>query len=254
MKAIYFDCSMGAAGDMLCAALLDTLDNPGAFVDEFNALGLSGVIMALERSEKCGVQGRHVRVFINGREEGGHSHDHVHEHHHRGLSEIAEIISALGLPQQVLDDAASVYGAIAKAEAHVHGKPIGEVHFHEVGALDAIADVVAFSMLIHLIAPDKIYASPVHVGSGTVTCAHGILPVPAPATAELLKGIPTYGGEIRGELCTPTGAALLRHFADSFGAQPLMTVSSVGYGMGTKDFPAANCVRAMIGEQKPADD
>lgn len=250
MKAVYFECSMGAAGDMLCAALLDTLDTPDAFVEEFNALGLANVKMLLEHSEKRGVKGRHVRILIGDREEHEHSHVGGKEHHHRGLREVMDVISALPLTPRVGDDALAVYEAIARAEAHVHGESVGEVHFHEVGALDAIADVVAFSMLVSRIAPDAIYSSPIHVGSGTVTCAHGILPVPAPATARLLAGIPTYGGEIRGELCTPTGAALLRHFVASFGESPPMTVSKTGCGMGTKDFQVANCVRATVGELK----
>ena len=126
--------------------------------------------------------------------------------------------------------------------------PITEVHFHEVGTMDAIADVVAVCMLINEIAPDKIVASPVHVGAGKVRAAHGVLPVPAPATAFILKDVPIYGGRIQGELCTPTGAALLKHFVQSFGDMPVMKVEKIGYGMGKKDFEAANCVRALLGE------
>jgi len=179
-----------------------------------------------------------------------HHHDpgaQSHTHTHSSLPAVSEIISGLGLPEEVRDDALAVYQLIAEAEAHVHRRPVDEVHFHEVGTLDAIADVVGVSLLMHELSPDEVVASPVHVGSGQVWCAHGLVPVPAPATAYLLRGIPTYGGEIRGELCTPTGAALLRHFVDRFEPQPTMAVERIGYGMGSKDFAAANCVRAMLG-------
>ena len=149
-------------------------------------------------------------------------------------------------------DARAVYRRIADAEAAVHGEPVDQVHFHEVGALDAVADVVGVCLLMHEIAPERVVVSPIHVGSGQVRCAHGILPVPAPATARILEGAPIYGGAVRGELCTPTGAALLRHFATGFGDMPAMTLSKVGYGMGTKDFERANCVRMLLGEASGA--
>ena len=146
------------------------------------------------------------------------------------------------------DNAGKVYDAIADAEAKAHGCPVEQVHFHEVGALDAVADVTGVCYAIYLLRPERIVASPVHVGSGTVRCAHGIMPVPAPATANLLADVPMYGGNIRGELCTPTGAALLVHFADSFGDMPVMSKTSVGIGVGTKEFEQANCVRVFLGE------
>ena len=143
-----------------------------------------------------------------------------------------------------------MYDAIAQAEAKAHGCPVGDVHYHEVGALDAVADVAGVCYALYLLKPDKIVVSPIHVGSGTVKCAHGIMPVPAPATAALLSGVPTYGGEIKGELCTPTGAALLTHFAQSFGSMPVLNVEKVGYGVGTRQFEQANCVRAFWGESQ----
>ena len=151
-------------------------------------------------------------------------------------------------------DSKAVYGRIAEAESKVHGRPVDHIHFHEVGTLDAVADVVGVCALMHEIAPEQVLVSPVHVGSGQVRCAHGVLPVPAPATALLLEGVPVYGGAIRGELCTPTGAALLVHFASDFGDMPAMTLEAVGYGMGTKDFPWANCVRALLGQTREAPD
>lgn len=158
------------------------------------------------------------------------------------------------LPEAVQRDVLAVYGLIAAAESKVHGVPVKEIHFHEVGNMDAVADVTAVCLLMRELAPERVLASPVHVGSGQVRCAHGIMPVPAPATAELLKDVPIYGGEIRGELCTPTGAALLKYYVNSFGPMPVMRTEAVGYGMGTKDFPAANCVRVLLGETEDRGD
>lgn len=259
MKVIYLDCSMGAAGDMLMAALYELLDDKQAFLDTMRGLGLPRIEISAEPAVKCGITGTHMKVLVHGSEELDALHDHLHEHahehshdhehhHHTDLHEIEHLLSHLDLPQTVRDDALGVYHRIAEAESKVHGSPIDQIHFHEVGTLDALADVVGVCLLMHLLAPEKVYASSVHVGSGQVKCAHGILPVPAPATALLLAGVPIYGGAIQGELCTPTGAALLTHFVTKFGELPAMRLLKSGYGMGTKDFPAANCVRAMLGE------
>ncbi|MDR1130841.1 MAG: nickel pincer cofactor biosynthesis protein LarC [Oscillospiraceae bacterium] len=251
MRILYFDCGMGAAGDMLSAALLDTLDEPQSFVRDFNALGIPDVSLTLEETETAGIRGLRLHVRVKGHEEGPGRPEHVSRvcgHEHRGFEAVMELINGLPLSAAARENARAVYRAIAEAEARVHNRPLSEVHFHELGSLDAVADIVAFCLLIEKLAPDAVYASPVHVGSGCVRCAHGVLPVPAPATAELLRGIPSYGGEITGELCTPTGAALLRHFVKSFGPQPLMSPDAVGYGVGSKVFPRANCVRALLGE------
>ena len=165
------------------------------------------------------------------------------------MEEIAHIIGHLDVSSHVKEDALAVYRLIAEAESKAHGRPVSQVHFHEVGALDAVADVVGVCLLMEAIGADAVVASPIHVGSGQVRCAHGILPVPAPATAHILQGVPVYGGAVRGELCTPTGAALIKHFASSFGPMPVMTLQAVGYGMGSKDFEAANCLRACLGER-----
>ena len=251
MKTLYLDCGMGAAGDILTAALLELLPDRDAFVEELNALGIPGVSFSSEKCEKCGILGTHMAVTVHGEEES----DHPHHHHHGHLGDIRGIVSGLPVPTMVKLDILSVYEEIAQAESHVHGVPVEQIHFHEVGTMDAIADVTAVCLLLHRLAPDKIIVSPVHVGSGQVRCAHGILPVPAPATAYLLRGIPIYGGSIAGELCTPTGAALIKHFATEFGEMPVMTVSAIGYGMGKKEFPRANCVRALLGESEdPADE
>ena len=301
MKTAYIDCGMGAAGDMLTAALLELLpaEERQAFVDEFNALGIPGVEMSIAPSVKCGITGTHVTIKVNGEEEDEHMHEHTHhhEHHHHhdhdhehchdhehehahdhhhdhhdhdhdhahvhehvhadgtkhshshhGTADIAHIVNDhLDLPEAVRKDILAVYGIIAAAESKVHGMPVEEVHFHEVGTMDALADVTAVCMLMNRIAPEQVIASPVNTGSGTVRCAHGILPVPAPATANILIGIPVYSNGIRSELCTPTGAALIKHFATGFGSMPVMTAESIGYGMGKKDFDTANCVRIMLG-------
>ena len=249
MRTLYLDCGMGAAGDMLTAALLELLPDSARFVEELNALDIPGVRYTAEKCVKCGITGTHISVTVHGEEE-----ESDHHHHHGGMGDIRDIVSGLPIPTMVKLDILSVYEEIAQAESHVHGVPVEQIHFHEVGTMDAIADVTAVCLLLHRLAPDKIVVSPVHVGSGQVRCAHGILPVPAPATAYLLRGIPIYSGEIMGELCTPTGAALVKHFATEFGDMPVMKVHSIGYGMGRKDFPRANCVRAMLGDTEDAGD
>ena len=292
MRTLYFECNMGAAGDMLMAALLELHPDPQGFLHRLNALGIPDVKVTAISSMKCGITGTHIEVKIGGIEEesldvsntepiiekehhhdhhehheheGHHHHDHhdheehphghqEHDHHehedhyHSGMSEIEHLIHHLPVSEKVRDHALQVYQLIAKAESHAHNAPIEQIHFHEVGTMDAVMDIVGVCMLMEELAPEKILASPIHVGSGQVRCAHGILPVPTPATAYILQGIPMYGGAIRGELCTPTGAALLKHFVQEFGSMPVIEVAKIGYGMGKKDFEAANCVRAFLGK------
>lgn len=164
------------------------------------------------------------------------------------MQDIRDIIGGLNVSDKVKKDAISVYEVLAEAESHVHGTTVTEIHFHEVGNMDAIADIVCVCMLMEKLAPDQIIASSVNTGTGKVKCAHGILPIPAPATSYLLQGIPIYNTGVNGELCTPTGAALLKYFADSFGPMPVMNIEDIGYGMGTKDYDVANYFRAFIGE------
>jgi len=284
MKTLYIECTMGAAGDMLMAALLELLPDPDRFIDHMNSLGIPGVVIQKQLSQKCGITGTHISVLVGGVEEESldvhagehthhdhdhhhhhehehnhhhghahdhdhdHTHEHDHEHSHTGMSDIRTLISSLPVSTTAKEHALAVYGLIAEAEAHAHGKQADQVHFHEVGSMDAVADILGVCLLIEELAPERIIVSPIHVGTGMVRCSHGILPVPAPATAFILKDAPIYGGMIRGELCTPTGAALLKHFATEFSVMPVMSVSAIGYGMGKKDFEAANCVRAMLGE------
>ncbi|MGE4484880.1 MAG: nickel insertion protein, partial [Oscillospiraceae bacterium] len=285
---LYLECNMGAAGDMLMAALLELLPDRDSFLQKMNGLGIPGVRIECVPSEKCGITGSHIHVLINDESETAHDislasdavephapshqhehpHDHCHEHsghehsghehtadggqahshHHFSCADIRGIISSLDLPEKVKADALAVYRIIGEAESDVHGVPVEQIHFHEVGSMDAVVDVVGCCLLIYLLGVTEITASPVHVGSGFVRCAHGILPVPAPATANILKGIPVYGGTIKGELCTPTGAALLRHYVSRFGEMGPMSVTDIGYGMGSKNFEAANCVRAFLGD------
>ena len=314
MKTLYIECAMGAAGDMLTAALLELMPDKEAALAKLNAMGIPGVAFEAEPSAKCGITGTHMRVLIHGEEEESvpcghthaqedhhehnhahahhheHEHDHVHEHHHEhehdhhvhthahahvqedahchdsdahdhahhhehdahhGMAEIRSLIAELAVSETVKEKALAVYQSIAAAESKVHGAEVDQIHFHEVGSMDAVADVTAVCLLMELLAPEQVIVSPIHVGSGTVLCAHGRLPIPAPATALILEGMPIYGGSVQGELCTPTGAALLKTFADSFGPMPPMTVAKTGYGMGTKDFEQANCLRAMLGEPFP---
>ncbi|MEA4853749.1 MAG: nickel pincer cofactor biosynthesis protein LarC [Christensenella sp.] len=272
MKTLYLECNMGAAGDMLMGALLELLPDPIGFIAEMNALGLPGVYLTATKSSKCGIFGTHVHVSVHGEHEKSmdvsghdhstshqdhcHSHEHFHDHkphHHSSLHDIEHLISHLTLPDAVRQDAIAVYRLIAEAEGYVHGKPAAEIHFHEVGTLDAITDIVGVCLLVYKLSPDHIVASPIHVGSGQVSCAHGILPVPAPATVFLLRNIPIYSGSILGELCTPTGAALLKHFVSAFGPMPVMSLYAIGYGMGKKDFDSANCIRAFWGEETSED-
>lgn len=248
MKLLYLNCSMGAAGDMLSAALLELFPQPETVLLELQALKIPHVTFSMEKSTKCGIVGTHLSVKIHGEEESVADISHHHDHSHATLHSIEHLLEHLNLTPKLRQEIMSVYQLIAEAESAVHQVPVSEIHFHEVGALDAVADITAACFLMDKLSPDQVIVSPIHVGSGQVRCAHGILPVPAPAAAYLLKGCPIYSGNIRGELCTPTGAALLKHFADSFGELPPMKLSAIGYGMGRKDFEAANCLCAMLGE------
>lgn len=245
MRTLYIDCSMGCAGDMLTAALLELHPDKDDFLSRMNAaLGGKAVLTAAPDS-KCGIIGTHVTVLINGDEEGEKTH---HHHEHTSINEIMAFIDSVPLDEAIRENAKKVYSIIAEAESRVHGHPIENVHFHEVGSLDALADVLSVCALMHELAPERILASEVNVGSGTVRCAHGVLPVPAPATELILRGVPIYSGQIKSELCTPTGAALLKYFVRKFGAMPTMQIENAGCGTGKKNFECANVVRAFIGE------
>ena len=269
MKTLYIECNMGAAGDMLAGALLELTPDRKSVLERLNRLGMPGVKILTEQTVKRGVVGTHFKVTVHGEEEHSHDHhdhhghddhdhhhehsgedqnQHAHNHSHKEPHDIQHLLSSLDLPEKVMKDAKEIYRMLADAEAAAHGVPVDQVHFHEVGAMDAVADIVSVCFLLDTLKPDEIIISPVTTGFGQVQCAHGIVPVPAPATARLLQGIPSLSGTVEGELCTPTGAALLRYFADNYGRMPVMRTEKIGYGMGKKDFPAVNCVRAFLGE------
>ena len=282
MKTLYIECNMGAAGDMLLASLAELTGDVKACEEKLNSLGIPDVTYNFEKSVKCGIEGTHAHVAVNGVEEDEHMHEHEHHHehthedhahthsheehhhdhehdqehhhHHTHMSDIENIINGLNVSDKVKADALAVYGLIAEAESKAHGKPITDIHFHEVGTMDAVADIVGVCVLLEQIGADKIIVSPLATGYGQVRCAHGILPVPAPATASILEGIPSYSGDVEGELLTPTGAALLKHFADSFGTRPVIAIEKTGYGMGRKDFAKANMLRTFIGNSEGEDD
>lgn len=252
MKQLYLDLGMGAAGDMLTAALLELCPHKDEIIKKLNSLNMPGVHYEREIMKKSAICGTHMHVIVNGSEEEcGHEHEeghHEHSHHHHiSMSDIGEIVSKLNTSEKIKKQILDVYNIIADAESRVHGEPVSQIHFHEVGNMDAIADVAAVCILINELNIGKIVVSPVHTGSGFVMCAHGKLPVPAPATALILEGVPYYSDGLKGELCTPTGAALIKYFADDFSDMPAMVVEKTGYGFGKKEFERLNCVRALLG-------
>ena len=286
---LYIECAMGASGDMLMAALYELLPDKEAFKQKMQELDLPGVTFEYLASSKCGISGTRIAVKVCGVEEKSediphhnlsddhynnhdhghnHGHEHAHEHNHGhqhqhhchvhtgrrySYDEILSLIKNLDLPKKIIENAFEVYKIIGEAEASVHGVSLESVHLHEIGSLDAVADVVGVCVLFDMLGYPDVTASPIHVGYGFVRCEHGILPVPAPAAAEILKGIPIYGGKIEGELCTPTGAALLKKFVAGYGEMPIMAVKKIGYGMGSKDFAAANCVRVFLTDENLSD-
>ena len=268
-RFLYFDASSGVSGDMFVGALVDAGADIEIIRSHICSLGLEGLDIRARKVSKSGQMGTKFDVIDHetGRDvdapEGnrhGHGHDdacNLHHgddhgrrtrHQHRGLRRISEIISGSGLPREIIADAVAVFRLIAAAESKVHGTPPEELHFHELGAVDCIVDIVSAASAYHQLDLDEAWCSPIHVGSGTVRCAHGVLPVPAPATSEILHGVPTYSTGAKGELATPTGAALLRHFCKRFAPMPRMTVERVGYGAGSKDLTIPNLLRATIGK------
>ena len=241
---LHLDCPMGLAGDMLLGALLALHPHREDALARLNGLGLPGIGYSVEERP----QGLHAVVAVYGAEEGHEHQDAHHHHHHHTIADICHILDSLHLPAPVRDNAKAVYGLLADAESKAHGCTVEQIHFHEVGTLDAVADVVGCCLLLEELSVERVTASPVAVGGGTVCCAHGVLPVPAPATAFLLEGIPTVPGPVERELCTPTGAALLCRFAADFGPRPAGTWLRTGVGLGTREFPdRVNGVTAHLG-------
>lgn len=246
MRELFINCSAGAAGDMLSAALLELFDDREKMLSELNSLGIPDVEYSAEKVCRNSVTGTHLTVKYRGCEETqGASHAHS-----RSVTDIDKIISSLNMSEKLRGDVRAVYRIIAAAEAEVHGCETEYIHFHELGSMDAIADISAACYMVDALGVQHVTASPVCTGYGEIKCAHGILPVPAPATALILKDVPSFAGDMEGELCTPTGAALIKHLADSFSQAPAMTVRKLGCGMGTKEFPKLSAVRASLGESE----
>lgn len=268
MRIAYLDCFAGIAGDMFLGALIDA-GVPQHILDDATAALNLNASLRIEKVNRSGISSTKVHVLEGDHlAEQPHTHEHSHEHEHshsgehshnpshvhgRSLTAIRTLIQAAPLAPPVQQFAIQVFELLGASEAKIHNVPIDEIHFHEVGAVDAIVDIVAASAGIHHLQIDAWHCSTINVGSGTVVCAHGTFPVPAPATADLLRGLPTYSAHVQKELVTPTGAALLRALSPTFGAQPAMRVAHIGYGAGTrnpKDFP--NVVRLSIGEASDA--
>ncbi len=235
MRVAYLDCYSGISGNMVLGALLDAGLEVSRLEAELARLGLGGYQLIVEPVWRQGLKGTLVDVKVMENRVQRHLHD------------ITAIIGRGDLPAEVKSQSLAIFERLAAAEAKVHGIPIEEVHFHEVGALDAIVDVVGSVLGLRLLGVDQVFASQVHVGRGTVTCQHGILPLPAPATAELLRGVPTYGRDLDAELVTPTGAAILTALAEGYGAAPPMRVDQIGYGAGSRELPHPNLLRVSIG-------
>jgi uncharacterized protein (TIGR00299 family) protein len=237
MKLAYFDCFSGISGDMTLGALLDAGCDLQQLRDELRALQVSGWDLASEKVWKNGMAATYARVKTEDQQK------------HRSLSAILQILKESKLAPSVRDRASAIFQKLGEAEARVHDVPIDKIHFHEVGAVDAIVDIVGACIGFHALGIEKFACSPLNVGGGTVKMAHGVLPVPAPATANLLQGKPTYSNGVQRELVTPTGAAIVATLCDSFGPQPPMSVSAIGYGAGTADLEGQpNVLRLMIGE------
>lgn len=239
MKKIYIECNMGVSGDMLCGALLDTLNEneQNEIINKLNTL-MSGVTVSCNKSEKCGISGTKFNVDIK-----------EHGHHHSSINEIFDTIDGFSLDESVKQNAKEVYKIIANAESKVHGVEVADIHLHEVGMKDAIMDITAFCYIISYINAEIIACSPIATGYGEVKTAHGILPVPAPATALLLSGIQNYAGDVKGELTTPTGAGLIKYFAKEITTERSEVYDKIGYGMGSKDFEKPNCVRVFASDE-----
>jgi len=243
MKTLYFDCFAGASGDMILGAMVAAGVNPDFLREQLSLLPLSGFSVNFERVNRSGLSATYARV------------ETASEDKHRHLADIKEIIEQSGLSEKVKQRAVQIFTRLAEAEARVHNEPVDHVHFHEVGALDAIVDVIGAAICFDYLKIDRFMCSPLHVGSGMVQMAHGRFPIPPPAVAELLKGVPFYAGDVKGELLTPTGAAIITTVCSDYGPIPQMTTESTGYGAGTREYPDfPNLLRVFVGETSLATD
>ncbi len=242
MKTLYFDCFAGASGDMILGAMLAAGVNAQDLRAQIALLDVGGYEFNVQTVDRSGISATYANVKV------------PHEHKHRHLADILRIIYESRLSNTIKDSAAKIFSRLAEAEAKVHNEPVERIHFHEVGALDAIIDVVGAAISFELLGIERFISSPLHVGSGTVDMDHGRFPVPPPAVAELLRGVPFYSTEIKGELVTPTGAAIITTVCDEFGPMPTMKVAETGYGAGTREYEKfPNVLRVFIGDdQRPA--
>src|SRR5687768_432570 len=242
MKTLYFDCFAGASGDMILGAMVAAGVDPNYLREQLALLHVDGFSINFETVNRSGLSATYARV------------ETAHEHKHRHLSDIKQIIEASGLSEPVKQRAVQIFTRLAEAEARVHNEPVDHVHFHEVGALDAIVDVVGAAICFDYLKIDRFVCSPLHVGSGMVQMAHGRFPIPPPAVAELLKGVPFYSADVKGELLTPTGAAIITTVCCDYGPIPRIKTDRTGYGAGTRqyeNFP--NVLRVLIGDTQVDD-
>ncbi|MBE7469538.1 MAG: nickel pincer cofactor biosynthesis protein LarC [Anaerolineae bacterium] len=267
MKIAYFDCFAGISGDMVIGALLELGLDPAVLEYELCKLPLEGYRLQVSRVEKCGIQTTHFQVILTDATdeyladaefqeierpaETHHHHNHSqHSHPHRSLTEIIRLIQDSHLSAAVKSTACQIFTRLGQAEARVHGISLKQVHFHEVGGIDAIVDIVGAAIGLEQLGLERIYASPLHLGSGFVRCAHGLFPVPAPATVNLIAGVPVYSSAVKGELVTPTGAAIITTLAQQFGPLPAMVIQVTGYGAGSRDREIPNALRVYLGQAK----
>lgn len=254
-KVLYYDCFAGISGDMNLGAMIDIGVDKNYLVKELNKLGVSGYNLSVSKALKSGISGTRVSVVL---EKDSHKHSRSNQHHdnnkYRNLEDIVQIIKHSKLSDFVKKLSIQIFTRIGDAEAKVHNRPVKEVHFHEVGAVDSIIDIVGAAICIDYLKPDIVMASSVELGGGFVECAHGILPVPAPATTEILKGIPVKSGAVMQETTTPTGAAILATIVNEFKDQPDFIIENTGYGLGHKEFKIPNLLRVYLGETNAADD
>jgi pyridinium-3,5-bisthiocarboxylic acid mononucleotide nickel chelatase len=237
MRTLYFDCFAGASGDMILGAMVAAGVDQSALTEQLSLLNVDGFKINFETVDRSGLSATYARV------------ETAHEHKHRHLSDVKQIIESSGVSESAKALAVKIFTRLAEAEARVHNEPVDHIHFHEVGALDAIVDIVGAAICFDLLKIERFVCSPLHVGSGTIQMAHGRFPIPPPAVAELLKGVPFYSTDIQGELLTPTGAAIITTVCREFGPIPRMTTDVTGYGAGTRqyeNFP--NVLRVLLGQ------
>ena len=259
MKILYFDCSSGISGNMTLGALTEIIGDENYLINELKKLNVDGYKIEISKKVKNGITGTYVDVILeheHHHDHGEHEHEHHHHHEHRNLNDINKIIDESSLDERVKDLAKKIFIRVAKAESKVHNKPLEEVHFHEVGAIDSIVDIVGTAILINKINPDKVISSIVNDGYGFIECAHGKMAVPVPATSEIFvsAGVKFRQVDIDTELVTPTGAAIIAELSDEFKIMPGMKVEKIGWGAGYKDIEIPNVLKVYLGEIEEKED